>query len=169
MKKYSYHGYGKAKQLIFQVSGATGIVVFTMIGFTFFIAALQNPTVQKEINLINDPRVPPVCFGLVFILVAWAFGLMYINLLPTVWLDENGISISSFILIRKFIPWDEIIGIETIRQPLGYFFVKAKRISIFHRLIGWTYFRTYLPGFLIGKEIDGKEELIQAIQQRIKL
>ena len=166
MKKYTYSGFGKVKQLFFQLTGFIAIAIFTIFGFTFFYAAMNGPTVQNGIGFMDDPRVPLICFGTIFILGAWFFGLMFINLLPTIWTDERGITVSSFLFFHTNIPWKDVLAIDPIRSPFDYYIVKARKITVFHRMIGWIYSKTFFPSFLIGKEIEEREELIWAIQTK---
>lgn len=167
IKKYSYQGTGKAKQLLFQLAGVIAILIFTLLGSLFLFAAVNIPTHTGGVNIMDDPRVPPICFGIIFISNAWLFGLMYINLLPTIWTDESGITISVFIFFRKNIPWREIEDIAPIHSPFGYLIVNARRITAFHRLTGWIYSRTFFPSFLIAKEMEESEELIWTIRKNI--
>jgi len=78
IKKYSYQGTGKAKQLLFQLAGVIAILIFTLLGSLFLFAAVNIPTHTGGVNIMDDPRVPPICFGIIFISNAWLFGLMYV-------------------------------------------------------------------------------------------
>lgn len=167
-KKYTYNGLGKAKQLFFQITGFLAIVIFTIFGFAFFYAAMNGSKVPSGIGFMDDPRVPPFCLGTIFILGAWFFGLMFINLLPTIWTDESGITISFILVFHKNIPWKNVLAIEPISSPFDYYIVKARKITVLHRMIGWIYSKTFSPSFLIAKEIENRKELIWAIQAKTR-
>ncbi len=88
---------------------------------------------------------------------------------PDIWIRDDGIVISAYLFFRIFISWIDIIDVMEVKKPFlpGYAVVKARRISVFHRVIGWIYSRSVSPCFLIGKNIDRHEELIQEIKKRL--
>lgn len=64
--------------------------------------------------------------------------------------------------------WEDIIDVRPIRWSLaGDTLVRARRISPVHRLYGWMYSHSLFPSFVIGRDIEQREELLAEIERRI--
>lgn len=155
------------KQIYSQISGLIGIIIFTGMGFLLYVGTILGPSVPYGTSFIDDPRLTMICFGTGSIAVAWIFGSTMINSIPTVWLDESGITVSTFLFFRKHIPWHDVLDVSPIRTSSNYVLVRARNITLFHRMIGWIYSHTLYPGFLIASYINDHEELILRIRRSI--
>jgi hypothetical protein len=168
MRKYSYHGLNRFKVIASQFTGLMAILIFTsFVGFLLFTKS-KMPESSPEIRLLEDPKVTLVCLIIYILIISWGFGLTLINILPTIWVGNEGVVISVFFFFRILIQWKNIIDINTGRIPSGYTLVRTRKITPFHRVYGWFYSRTFYPSFLIGKGITGRENLISEIKQRIQ-
>ena len=165
IKKYSYQGIGRMKQMYMQMGGLLAIIIFTGIGLFFFAGTVLGPLVPNGTALINDPRSTMICVGTWSIGVAWIIGSIMVNAIPTIWLDDHGITVSTFLFFRKHIPWHDVIDVSPIRAPFDYLFVRVRKLTFFHRAIGWIYTHSLYPGFLIANYIDDHEDLIWRIRR----
>jgi hypothetical protein len=105
-----------------------------------------------------------VCLVFYIAFLGWTIGLTFINFLPTIWIREEGLIISAFLVFRILIPWSDIIRIRIRRFLSGNVLVSARKIIPFHRIYGWLYSRTVDPSFLIGIGINDRDTLIREIQ-----
>ena len=170
MEQYSYKGFERLGVILRQLCGFLGIILFTILagGLIYGMSIVQFK--GGEYNFVNDPRVTLLCLSIWILLISWSLGLAFINVEPDICIRDDGIIISAFFIFHIFITWSDIIDVKELNKPLfpGYTLVRARRISIFHRVIGWIYSRSIFPSFLIGKNIDQYESLIQEIKRRIK-
>jgi hypothetical protein len=170
MEQYSYKGFERLGIIFRQLCGFLGIMLFTILagGLIYGMSIVQLK--GGEYNFVNDPRVTLLCLSIWILFISWSLGLTFINVEPDICVRDDGIIISACFFFHIFIPWSDIIDVKEVNKPLfpGYTVVRARRISIFHRVIGWIYSRSIFPSFLIGKNIDQYESLIQEIKRRIK-
>jgi hypothetical protein len=107
--------------------------------------------------------------SLLMVAVGWAVFLALANSHPAVWLGEQDLIISVVPLGRVHIRFEDVTGVRSIgRYPPGML-VTAQRITPLHELYGLTYSRTGVPepGFVIGSNIEGYNELIRALGDRV--
>jgi hypothetical protein len=166
-QKFTYTGAYKIRQVGLQIFGVIGTLLFSAFGFGWFAGAIRISNEVPNKNILNDPRVTLICFGVIFISSAWIIGSNFINFLPDIWLSQNGITISIFIFFRKHILWKDVIDIDKGHPPRGYILVRAREITFFHRLFGWSYSKSFWPSFLIGLEIENGDFLIQEIRRNL--
>lgn len=168
MIRHSYPGFQKIKVLYAQVVGVLGFIistlgaVFTLVGI-WFVPRQSNSTF-----ILDDPRVTLICLTVWILFIGWSVSFAFINLLPTIWMEEDGLQISAYLFFRIRIPWATIVDIGTGFPPKGYLLVRARRITLFHRVYGWLYSRTLYPGFLIERHITDWDNLIKEISRRIQ-
>jgi hypothetical protein len=167
MKKFSYNPSVRLVILIQQLIGVLSLLISTGIAILLFWGT-ENVGSPSNLNIINDPRSTLVCVGFWSLVIGWIAGLGLINAYPTIWLDESGISISAFLFFKIHIRWTDVVDINIGRVRFGHDLVRARRITILHRIYGWLYSHTIYPSFIIRKEIKDRENLIREIQQRIK-
>lgn len=165
MRKYSYHGFSLVKYIYLQVGGWLAILIFASLGLFLLIAPFFVTSGNTTVNFLDDPRLPPVCFGLIFLIGALNGGSLFINSLPTIWIDDNKLVVSCFTFFRCSIKWEEVINIDRNRLR-GYTLIRARRITPFHYVIGWIYSRSFVSAFLISENISNYIILIQEIQAR---
>jgi hypothetical protein len=168
MKKYSYQGIDHFKVIVSQIMGMVGIVIFTAFACFLVYGIMIVQIYTSNPTLLEDPRVSLACFALICIVIAWILGLIFINYMPTIWVDDKGLEISVFLFFRVQIPWSDIIDVKIRQFPNGSALVSARKITFFHRIYGWLYARTVYPSFLIGQSINNRDNLIREIRQRIQ-
>lgn len=168
MTRYSYQGISRIKVFFSKLSGLLGITFSTIVAIFTFVGIRFVPTANGSVTILNSPKVTLICFALWWLIFGWSVSLVLINLLPTLWVNENGLFISAYLFLKIQIPWSSIIDIGAGNPPFGYILVRTRKITIFHRIYGWLYSRTLHPSFLIGKGIKDRDELISEISQRIK-
>lgn len=168
MQKFSYNGFHRIRVIASQLTGVLAILIFTGLAGFLLYAMTKVPTYRHDIGLLENPKVTLICLVLYFVIIAWTFGLIFINFLPTIWVSNDGLVISAFIIFRILIRWEDIVDIGAGRVSAGYVLVRTRRITPLHRVFGWIYSRTFYPSFLIGKGITDRDNLIREIQQRIQ-
>ncbi len=168
MDKFTYTGLTNLARISRQINGVIGIVVFTGIAFICFAGVWASPGDLHYTTVFDDPRVILICLAFCMLGLAWGIGPMYINFLPTIWLDEDGIQISTFIFFRIRIPWNHMIDIGKAHSPKRHILVRARRISIFYCIFGWFYSHSFYPSFLIHEDIQGYSYLVDRIRQGIR-
>jgi hypothetical protein len=104
-----------------------------------------------------------------FIAIGWSVGAVLVNAYPTVLIDDDHLTISVFLLMKAKVKWCHVLGVRSLRFPFQGIAVQARRITLVHSLIGWMYLRSFQPCFLIRPEIEGYEELLHAIQQKLEV
>lgn len=166
-QKFTYKGISKIRQVGLQAFGVIGTLLFTAIGVGCFAGAIQISNEISKKRILDNPSVTLFCFGVIFIVFAWIIGSNFINFLPNIWISNDGITISSFIFFRNHILWKDIIDIGKGHPPLGYILVRARKITFFHRLFGWSYSQSFWPSFLIGLEIENGSYLLQEIRRNL--
>lgn len=155
MTQFSYHGNRELGFFIAGCSGFSGIIIFKYLGILLIGGGFMQIKPANGTSLINDPRLTIIYLASFCILFSWMIGGLLINYLPTIWMTETGITISYFIFFKVSIPWNEIIGvIDRKRFYYSSTLVIAKRITLFHRILGRLYFQVSNPCFVIGEDID---------------
>jgi hypothetical protein len=167
MKKFSYNPTVSLGILVQQMIGVLGLLISNVIAILFFWGT-GNVEPSSNLNFINDPRSTLVCVGFWSLVIGWTTSLGLINAYPTIWLDESGITISAFLFFKIRIHWTDVVDINIGGVRFGHDLVRARRITIFHRIYGWLYTHTIYPSFIIRKDIKEREHLIREIQQRIQ-
>ncbi len=163
MKRYTYHGFDKFWQIINQLFGCTGILLFSAFGLFWLYGAIITDPSFARVDILNDPRYTLLCLGIFIIAFSWMIGSILINYWPEIWVNETGVTVSAFIVFRVKIVWSDIVDIGEGNPPWGYVLVRTRRITLFHRLIGWLYSRTLYPSFLIGSGIENYDNLYREI------
>lgn len=134
-----------------------------MMGFPIFIILsifIYSDPGNEASRLWNIICIVPV--AMYFVVVSLVVGFFNVNKLPLIWLNSEGIIISAHYLSKIKIPWQNVEGIFEGRW--GYYVVKFKNKSFIHKLIGFYYLGKFTPCFLIDKNTENIEELIQAIR-----
>lgn len=157
MKRYTYRGIAALGVFWYQMAGVVAICFFTLATVGAMIIAIS----------VDPPAWSIFCFAVLGLAFAWPMGLSMICTYPSsVSLDAKGLLIS--VLWRKHIaiPWSDIL--EVRRQTFGgHYLVIARRITVWHRLVGWTHAYTHHPAFLIRQGLENCEELVREIKLRI--
>lgn len=164
MREYMYTGTARVNVFFSQLVGIIGLLFCLVLAGTLMILPiLTKPTVLTDGTIWTF-----VCLGLWFLVIGGSTCLGLINAYPTIWLDDNGLSLSVLIFGRVFVPWRDVIDIGTGHVPFGNVLVRARRITPLHRIYGWLYSRSLFPSFIIGRDIEGRDELVHEIRQRIR-
>ena len=166
MRAYSYHGIEKIKMYFLQFIGLLGILFFTAFAFIFWIGIFYVKPENMNANLLDDARLTFLCLGLWCLGVAWVTGSSMINFLPSIWTDDEGVTISAFIFLKLKVNWENIIDVGQGHPPRGYTLVRTRRLTIFHSFYGWLYSYSLYPSFLIGPGINDPQGLIGEIRRR---
>jgi hypothetical protein len=144
-----------------------GILIFNILGILLISGGFMQIKPANGTSLLNDPRLTIICLAIFCMLFSWVIGGLLINFLPTIWLTETGITISYFIVFKISIPWSEITGvIDRKRFNYSSTLVLAKRITLFHQILGRFYFHVSNPCFVIGEDIENRNELVSRIRSK---
>jgi hypothetical protein len=166
MQKFDYHLFDHLG-IIFQKVGGIIILLITHGIAILLICSIGNYEITPKLSWYDNPRIAFVCLVIWIVVVGWFVGMGLINYFPTIWILDDGISISSFLFFKIFIPWDSIIDIFSGKVHFGHYLVAAKKITFFHRMYGWFYLHNPVPSFIIGKNIRNQKELLLIIKQKI--
>lgn len=158
--KYTYSGVARLGRGIEVFVGTLAFLLSTLAAVGIPVGAALNGDVRSALNLI--------CFGLWFLIVGWTIGLVLVNGYPDIWLEDDYLTISMFMFGRARIHWSDVVDIRHVSWPLRRTVVRVRRITPFHRIIGWIYGRTILPSFAIRPAIDQYAVLIQSIVARLQ-
>ncbi len=158
MKEFKYEGMARFGVIFFQAGGVVSIILFTAFASAVSIMAIRADPPYWEAN----------CLSLWTLIIGWMVGIGMINAFPTIWVEDQGLTISAFFFARVKVPWDEIIDMRASSVPFGDVVVRARRITPFHRICGWAYGRTLSPSFLVGRDIRDRDELLHEISNRPK-
>lgn len=161
MKEYTYEGSGGLRVLTLRLIGAGFIILSTsMAVVTLLIALWQIP--------LSDPGLSGVvCIALSILLIGWVGGFTSMNLYPTIRVGDKGLALSYFVFWWVVVPWDEVIDMKPIPLRHGDVLVRARHITPFHRFFGLRYWLSFLPSFVIGRDIRDRDELVREISKRI--
>jgi len=91
------------------------------------------------------------------------------KMLPIV-VTPEGLKVQIFLFWFRwvFIPWDEVINV--VKSPIpgaglsSVTVVQVKKLSLFHRFIGFIHIRNFSPRIIINSYIKDYEELIEIIK-----
>jgi hypothetical protein len=158
MKTYSYAG---VRVLFAQVGGVGACIFATLMAAAICLGPIL---LRRDASFVVNIS----CFGIWFLVVGWLVGLTMINAYPTVSVGDEHLVISAFLFARVSIPWVEVLDVGAGHVPFGHTLVRARRITLLHRVYGWMYSRTLYPSFLVGRDITGREELLQEIRTRTR-
>ena len=158
MRKFDYPDWTRVGIVWLQIGGFASIALATAGAVLLIAAGIAGG--QAIANLLWVP--------LWLLMIGWMVGSTLANLYPTVWLDERGLTISFFRFWRKNIPWTEVTALRQTRiLLLQVLVVQANRITLWHRVIGWMYARSFSPCFLVRSNIENFEELIAEVESRL--
>ncbi len=159
MKVFAYTGLTRYGAVVTQIMVGVFMAGMTMFALLFSVFVI----------LAGPSRWGLLLTFAWMLVIAWSVGPTLINAFPTVWLDENGLMISAFIVRRIQIPWHDVVAIVPSLTPFGDVVVQTRRITPFHRLIGLIYARKALPSFMIRANIENHDELLWEIGRRAKI
>jgi hypothetical protein len=154
MREYTYKG---AAGAMFGLAPLGGLIL--VIG-----AALLSVMILGVGIYTHADVSAVICWGGWMLVVCLIVGLGLMNAFPTVWVGEETLVISAFLFARIAIPWEDILDVKTEGMPFGSALVRAKRITLVHRLYGWLYSKSLRPSFFVGYQIDHYDELIAEIR-----
>jgi len=163
MKEHTYEGSAGSRVLTLRLIGAGLVISSTSIAVvTLLIGLWQIP--------LSDPGLSGViCIVLSILLIGWVGGFIAMNLYPTIRVEDKGLALSYFVFWWVVIPWDEVIDMRPIPFRRGDVLVRAQRITPFHRFFGLRYRLSFLPSFVIGRDIENRDELLREIRERIQI
>lgn len=107
--------------------------------------------------------------------VAWIpliIGCTLLTFYTEVIVAEAGMKVRVLIFKWVFIPWEDVLAITVTPIPGGndpnlWRFIRVKRLTLFHRLLSICYLTGLQPVLIIGKQMEGYEELIQIIEEHV--
>ena len=170
MKTFKYHSFLKLKQVFMQLLGMLAILIFNSVAILLIYGVRKAVSLEPGVGFMDNPRIPFYGLALGFIFISWVAGGAFSTFLPTISVDDNGIQLSAFLILKVRIPWSSIIDVTQVHIGMGtirtkYTVVMAKKITLFHYLTGWMYTRTFKPAFLIHEDIDNYKYLVETIRR----
>jgi hypothetical protein len=167
MRRFSYSGKDLSEVNIWQIIGVILFALTSPLYIMTLIALFFVPLSPHPESIWDDLRVMIPCWSIFLFIFSFGLGSHFINYYPTIWTDENGISLSFLFLFRIKIPWSEVIDIKEYKYFQKAYLVQARKITPLHFFYSLHYAHSLRPGFLFKKSIDHGEELVREIQYRI--
>lgn len=190
--KFDYRGDYRVNRRTIQVIGVFCILLGTGFLLLFMGKAINSISFHSlKPNLLTDHRIRLILTGLWCYFWFLFLGFTYINMHPTIWTDDRGVTITAFLFFKVFIPWTDIVDVQEVRygfDRLRFLFrrepqqendmlafgnrnidilIRTRKITPIHYVIGWNYSFAFKPGFLISSGIDGWETLLTEIQRHL--
>ena len=94
-------------------------------------------------------------------------GTLTLSKRPAIGVTLEGIVLTALPLWSIFIPWSDIISIREVSRSSVDHIVLARHITPLHHLYGWIWAKSLHPGFLIGREMLEREDLVKEIQNHM--
>lgn len=119
---------------------------------------------------------PPARADLWSIVAPWMdllLGGILLSLYTEVITSAKGMKVRVFVFAWVFVPWEDVLGVVVpalpgANAPRRWHFVQVRRLTFFHRLLGMMYLTGSKPVVVINRSIDGYEELLRVIEERIE-
>jgi hypothetical protein len=155
---YTYHWFTKALLCVF-------IIAFTPLTLLSAAGALAG-----LILVLSGSPIGEVGFLGGFAFGAFGGGLLLVlftNTEPNIRISDRGVAVQSFLFWYIFVPWQDVKEIrKTILPGSKSYLIVVRRLTPFHRLIGWTHGYTFQPAFVIRKGLIGYDEAVKLIKQK---
>ena len=158
--KFSYSGAARVGRAIESAAGMAAFLLSTFVAVGMPVGATVSGDPRTGLNLM--------CFSVWALLVGWSIASLLLNGYPDIWIEDDYVTISAFVFARIRIPWKDVVDIRNMGWPLARTVVRTRQITPLHRVIGWVYGRTALPSFAVRPQIDGYQELMRILSQRIE-
>lgn len=158
VSRFTYKGLARAGHAITACGGIAAIVACTL------VAAFNLST-----GIQTQSPIDGIVFGVAWpLVIGYLVGFGMINHFPTIWISEQGIEISAFLVKRIMVRWEDVIDVRRSGwPPWRYVLVRARRITPMHRVYGWMYSHTFYPAFVIDGGIERRDELLTEIQRHV--
>jgi hypothetical protein len=154
-REFNYRGFGSLAVPLF---GVAWVAFWTVAAVLFLLAGFSAGQPLTALGL-----------ALLMLLVGWGVFLVLANSHPSIWLGEQDLMISVVPLGRVRIRYEDVTEVRALGRYSPGTVVTAHRITLLHELYGLTYSRTAVPepSFVIGPAIQGYDELVRALKERI--
>ncbi len=162
MKEYTYAGGAWVAARVNQVVGALALLgsCAVAIGLPVYAMGSDAPADASMATL--------GCLSLGILFGGGQVGAALMNSYPTVWVADDHLAVQSFLFARAKVPWGDVVDVGAGRVPWGFVLVRTRGLTPLHRVYGWLYSRTLMPSFLIGPQIQERDELIREIKWRAR-
>lgn len=158
MEKFTYEGLAWIKALYVKLCGGIGLLVVTASSIWLLIQIAPHGSEYSG----------GVCIIVWWFVVGWAVGLTLLNSYPTIWVENEGLVVSTFPFGRVSVSWVDVVDVGFGHVPFGGILVRTRRLTPIHRIFGWLYSRSLLPSFVIRREMDQRERLICEIRKKLR-
>lgn len=162
MRRYRYAGVARLGVVWTQMCGVVAITLSFVVAVAILVLTFF-PDVPPDVSILGM-----ICIALWMLILGLLVGFALMNGYPTIWLGEEGLMISAFLFARIPISWTDIVDVGAGRVPFGHVLVRAQRITPLHIIYGWLYSRSLYPSFIIRRDIENKDELINEIRRRMQ-
>jgi hypothetical protein len=159
-KTYSYPSWYRGILLLFHLGFIMTSIFIGFIGIKEIISALVS---------LGNPK-SGIFRGLQSVIIALLIGVVDLAALTTpvkITTTEKGLTLKLYFLFDKFISWDEVIGIKKWPFQDGFFLIKVKKLTLFHRLTGISHMYGIKPVFTIHKPLENIYDLVDRIEEHI--
>jgi hypothetical protein len=164
-KRYKYPLQISLLWTVFPLIGlSVGLVLWlcgTMTIFAeLFDLAGRYPTAGEGLGLLVG--------GCAFVIGAGTVSTLHTEIIVT----NKGMKARVLIIGWVFIPWEDILDIGVVpmpryNDPSTWRYIRAKKLTCFHRLASLSYGTGTDPVLIIYKRLDGYKELLQTIEEHV--
>jgi hypothetical protein len=119
--------------------------------------------------IVSGSPVEDVAFLIGFAFGALVLGLLlilFVNAEPNIRVSNRGVAVQSFLFWYVLVPWQDIKEIRKTIVPYSKsYLVVVRRLTPFHRLLGWTNGYTFQPAFVIRRSLIGHDKAVKIIKE----
>jgi hypothetical protein len=122
---------------------------------------------------LDPEQVVGMSLFLVFLgLPSLGISVFFLNLYSDIRVLQDGIEVQVFLLWWIFVPWENVLDIRPTIQSriLGHRrsqLILVRRLTIFHRYIGWSLGMTLKPAINIKGTQRGYDDAVRLIRERL--
>ena len=157
MERYTYRG---AAWLVMWGARAGGIAVGLL---AILMIALM---VANALPASVEGLAGVCCFAVWVLFVGCYSGLFLANLMPTIWLSENHLTVYTIPLGRVRVAWSDVVRIVEPWYALGFAVVVVRDLTPLHYVYSLTFAPSPYPAFMIGPGMERRKELLAEIRRR---
>jgi hypothetical protein len=154
---YSYHWSTRVILYAF-VLICTASMLLMAAGALVDLLQILSGSTSKEVAFLIGLGVGSLMLGLLLIL--------FTNIEPNIRVSNRGVAVQTFLFWYVLVPWQDVIEIRRTILPFSKSrLVVVRRLTPFHRLIGWTNGLVFQPAFVIRRGLKRYDEAIETIKE----
>jgi len=122
------------------------------------LVALGSPI--EEVAFLIDLAFGALALGL--------FLILFTSAAPNIRVSGRGMAVQTFLFWYVLVPWQDVKEIRRTILPYSKsYLIVVRRLTPFHRLIGWIYGYTFQPAFVIRRSLIGYDKAVKTIKENV--